>query len=80
MKFTLPTILVLVTAVLMVVALLGAGHAHGTVGVAAGSAVGVTVGVALAFVTGPAAPLPAGTTARISATAQAVSFALRSSI
>jgi len=40
MKFTLPIILVVITAGLMVVALVGAGHAHGTVGIAAGSAVG----------------------------------------
>jgi hypothetical protein len=39
MKFTLPIILVVVTAVLMVMALLGAGQARGTVGIAAGSAV-----------------------------------------
>jgi hypothetical protein len=39
MKFTLPIILVVVTAVLMVIAVVGAGNAHGTVGVAAGSAV-----------------------------------------
>ena len=39
MKFTLPIILVVVTAGLMVLALIGAGHAHGTVGIAAGSAV-----------------------------------------
>src|SRR5258708_37674975 len=39
MKFTLPIILVVVTAGLMVLALVGAGHAHGTVGIAAGSAV-----------------------------------------
>ena len=39
MKFTLPIILVVVTAALMVLALLGAGQARGTVGIAAGSAV-----------------------------------------
>jgi hypothetical protein len=39
MKFTLPIILVVVTAVLMVLAVVGAGNAHGTVGIAAGSAV-----------------------------------------
>jgi len=39
MKFTLPIILVVITAGLMVVALVGAGQAHGTVGIAAGSAV-----------------------------------------
>jgi len=39
MKFTLPIILVVVTAGLMVLALVGAGNAHGTVGIAAGSAV-----------------------------------------
>lgn len=39
MKFTLPIILVVVTAVLMVLAVVGAGSAHGTVGIAAGSAV-----------------------------------------
>jgi hypothetical protein len=38
MKFTLPIILVVVTAVLMVLAVVGAGNAHGTVGIAAGSA------------------------------------------
>jgi len=39
MKFTLPIILVVVTAVLMALAVVGAGNAHGTVGIAAGSAV-----------------------------------------
>jgi hypothetical protein len=39
MKFTLPIILVVVTAVLMVLSLIGAGQGHGTVGIAAGSAV-----------------------------------------
>ncbi|MCU1300794.1 MAG: hypothetical protein JWQ87_1078 [Candidatus Sulfotelmatobacter sp.] len=39
MKFTLPIILVVATAALMVLALFGAGQAHGTVGIAAGSAV-----------------------------------------
>jgi len=39
MKFTLPIILVVATAVLMVLALLGAGQPRGTVGIAAGSAV-----------------------------------------
>jgi len=38
MKFALPIILVAVTAGLMVVGLVGAGHAGGTVGIAAGSA------------------------------------------
>lgn len=40
MKFTLPIILVVVTAGLMVLALLGTGHAGGTVGIATGSAFG----------------------------------------
>src|SRR5882672_3993349 len=39
MKFTLPIILVVITVGLMVVALVGAGQSHGTVGIAAGSAV-----------------------------------------
>lgn len=39
MKFILPIFLVAVTAGLMVIALVGAGHAGGTVGIAAGSAV-----------------------------------------
>ena len=39
MKYILPIILVAVTAVLMVLALFGAGQARGTVGIAAGSAV-----------------------------------------
>src|SRR5258708_37703682 len=39
MKFTLPIILVVITAGLMALALVGAGHAHGTVGIAAGSAI-----------------------------------------
>ena len=39
MKFILPIILVVVTAVLMVLAVVGAGNAHGTVGIAAGSAI-----------------------------------------
>ncbi len=39
MKYTLPIILVVATAVLIVLALLGAGQARGTVGIAAGSAV-----------------------------------------
>src|SRR5258708_39895629 len=39
MKFTLPVILVVITAGLMMLALVGAGHAHGTVGIAAGSAI-----------------------------------------
>jgi hypothetical protein len=39
MKFTLPIILVAVTAGLMALALFGPGHASGTVGIAAGSAV-----------------------------------------
>jgi hypothetical protein len=39
MKFTLPIILVVGTAVLMVLALLGAGQPRGTVGIAAGPAV-----------------------------------------
>ena len=39
MKYILPVILVAVTAVLMVLALFGAGQARGTVGIAAGSAV-----------------------------------------
>src|SRR5438270_12791968 len=39
MKLTLPIILVVVTVALMVVAFVGGGNAHGTVGVAAGSAV-----------------------------------------
>jgi hypothetical protein len=39
MKITLPIILVVVTAALMVIAVVGAGHAGGTVGIAAGSAV-----------------------------------------
>src|ERR1700730_17065169 len=39
MKITLPIILVVVTVGLMVIALVGAGHAGGTVGIAAGSAV-----------------------------------------
>ena len=38
MKFALPIILVVVTAALMALALTGVGHAHGTVGIAAGSA------------------------------------------
>ena len=38
MKIVLPIILVTVTAVLMVIALVGPGHATGTVGIAAGSA------------------------------------------
>jgi len=38
MKFALPVILVVLTAALMGVALIGVGHAHGTVGIAAGSA------------------------------------------
>jgi len=38
MKFALPVILVVVLAVLMIVALTEAGSAHGTVGIAAGSA------------------------------------------
>jgi hypothetical protein len=38
MKLALPIILVVVTALLMVLALVGAGHAGGTVGIAAGSA------------------------------------------
>ena len=38
MKIVLPITLVAVTAVLMVLALFGAGNAHGTVGIAAGSA------------------------------------------
>jgi hypothetical protein len=39
MKFILPIILVAVTAGLMVLALVGAGHAGGTVGIATGSAI-----------------------------------------
>ena len=39
MKFTLPIILVVATAVLMVLALFGAGQARGTVGIVSGSAV-----------------------------------------
>jgi hypothetical protein len=39
MKFTLPIILLAVTVALMVLALLGAGHARGTVGIETGSAV-----------------------------------------
>jgi hypothetical protein len=39
MKYILPIVLVVVTGVLMVLALLGAGQARGTVGIAAGSAV-----------------------------------------
>jgi hypothetical protein len=39
MKFVLPIVLVAVTAALMVLALLGAGNARGTVGIASGSAV-----------------------------------------
>jgi hypothetical protein len=38
MKFTLPIVLVVVTVGLMVLAVIGAGNAHGTVGIAAGSA------------------------------------------
>ncbi|MGA8539751.1 MAG: hypothetical protein WB566_09645 [Terriglobales bacterium] len=38
MKFALPVILVIVTAALMVLGLTGVGRAHGTVGIAAGSA------------------------------------------
>ena len=38
MKFALPVTLVVVTVGLMVVALIGVDHAHGTVGIAAGSA------------------------------------------
>lgn len=38
MKFILPIVLVAVTAVLIVLALFGVGHARGTVGIAAGSA------------------------------------------
>jgi hypothetical protein len=40
MKFILPLILVAATVALMAVALVGPGHARGTVGIAAGSAVG----------------------------------------
>ena len=39
MKIALPVILLVVTAVLMVIAVVGAGHSGGTVGIAAGSAV-----------------------------------------
>lgn len=39
MKFILPIVLVVVTALLMTMAVLGAGGSHGTVGIAAGSAV-----------------------------------------
>jgi hypothetical protein len=39
MKFILPIVLVVVTALLMTLAVLGAGGSHGTVGIAAGSAV-----------------------------------------
>jgi hypothetical protein len=39
MKFILPIVLVVVTALLMALAVLGAGGPHGTVGIAAGSAV-----------------------------------------
>jgi hypothetical protein len=38
MKFTLPIVLVAITAGLMLVGLVGSGHARGTVGIAAGSA------------------------------------------
>ncbi len=40
MKFILPLILVAATVALMAIALVGPGHARGTVGIAAGSAVG----------------------------------------
>jgi hypothetical protein len=39
MKFVLPIIFVVATAALMALAFVGVGHAHGTVGIAAGSAV-----------------------------------------